>query len=68
MKLEYDKTVDATYIYLKYPINNGEVSKTIELSENMAIDFDDKDKIIGIEILEASKVLVKNVLIEAQSS
>ena len=56
MKLEYDKEVDAAYIYLQYPIKEGEAKKTIELNENIILDFDDKGKLIGVEILEAQAV------------
>ena len=65
MKIEYDKEVDAAYIYLKYPIKDGEAKKTIELNDNIILDFDEKDKLLGVEILDASKVLNKKVLIEA---
>ena len=65
MKIEYDKDVDAAYIYLKIPIKDGEVKKTIELNENIILDFDDKGKLLGVEILDASKVLNKEVLLEA---
>ena len=65
MKIEYDKDVDAAYIYLKIPIKDGEVKKTIELNENIILDFDDKGKLLGVEILDASKVLNKEILLEA---
>ncbi len=62
MKLEYDKEVDAAYIYIKYPIKEGEAEKTIELNDDLIVDFDKNDKLIGIEILNASKVIGKNIL------
>jgi uncharacterized protein YuzE len=65
MKFEYDKDVDTAYIYLKYPIKNGEAKKTIGLNENIILDFDESDKLIGVEILNASKVLNKKVIEEA---
>ena len=68
MKFEYDKDIDAAYVYLEYPIKDGEVKKTIELNENIILDFDKKDKLLGMEILNASKVMNKNVLVEAQHS
>ena len=67
MKFEYDKEVDAAYIYLQYPIKEGEAKKTIELNENIILDFDDKGKLIGVEILEASRVINKKVILEAQA-
>ena len=65
MKLEYDEEVDAAYIYLKYPILDGECKKTKELNENIILDFDKSGKLIGIEILNASKILNKKVIEEA---
>ena len=64
MKLEYDKDVDAAYIYIEYPAKNGKAKKTIELNENIILDFDEDDKLIGVEVLSASKVLSKKVLSE----
>lgn len=64
MKLEYDKKADAAYIYLKYPIEDNEVKKSLELNENITIDLDSSGKLIGIEILNASKVLNKEIIEE----
>lgn len=66
MRLEYDKEVDAAYIYLEQSIKDGEVKKTIELNENIILDFDDKGKLLGVEILDASTILNKKVILEAQ--
>ncbi|MEK6952064.1 MAG: DUF2283 domain-containing protein [Nanoarchaeota archaeon] len=68
MKFEYDKEVDAGYIYLDYPIKDGEAKKTIELNENIILDFDEKGKLLGVEILNASKVLNKKTLLNAQAA
>ena len=68
MKFEYDKDVDAAYVYLEDSIKDKEVKKTIELNENIILDFDKNEKLLGIEILNASKVMNKKVLIEAQHS
>lgn len=62
-KVEYDKEVDAAYVYLQYPIKGGEVKKTIELNENIILDFDQKEKLLGVEILNASKVMNKKALL-----
>ena len=64
MKFEYDKEVDAAYIYIEHPIKSGEVKKTIELNENIIIDFDKKGKLLGMGILNASKVMNRKVLVE----
>jgi len=68
MKFEYDKAVDAAYIYLKYPIKEGEAKKTIALNDNIILDFDKDRKLIGIEILNASKVMNKKALAEIKVS
>lgn len=64
MKLEYDRDVDAAYIYIEDMDGENNVKKTIELNENIILDFDENDKLIGVEILSASKVLSKKVLSE----
>jgi len=51
MKIEYDKEVDALYIR----IQEKEVSKTIEIQEGVNIDIDENSKIVGLEILDATK-------------
>ena len=68
MKFEYDKDVDAAYIYLEYPIKEGEAKKTIELNEDIIVDFNEEGKLLGVEILNASKVLNKKTLLQAQVS
>ncbi len=68
MEIEYDKEADAAYIYVEYPVKKGEAKKTIELNENIILDFDTKGKLLGMEILNASKILNKKVLLEAQAS
>ena len=67
MKFEYDKEVDAAYIYIENTIKEGEVKKTIELNDNIILDFDSKDKLIGVEILDASKTMNKKAILEAQA-
>ena len=59
MKTEYDKEVDAAYIYLKDKIEKSEVQKTIKIDDNISLDFDKDNKLLGIEILKASETLPK---------
>ena len=68
MKFEYDKDVDAAYIYLEHSIKEGQVKKTIELNDNIILDFDEDEKLLGVEILDASKVIKKKALVEASVS
>ena len=65
MKIEYDREVDVAYIYLKYPIKDGESKKTVRLDENISLDYDSSGLLLGIEILNASKVLNKQLIREA---
>ena len=55
MKAKYDESVDAMYIELK-EAKPKIVDKTIALNEDLIVDFDKDKKIIGIEILNASKL------------
>lgn len=61
MKLTYDKQADAMYIALQ-GIKPKSVKKTIALNEDIIVDFNESKRIIGIEILGASKNLAKKEL------
>ena len=65
MKIEYDKDADAAYIYIAENIAVGEAVKTIELNDNIILDFNKNGKLLGIEVLDASKVLNKELLVSA---
>ncbi|MBL7051420.1 DUF2283 domain-containing protein [Candidatus Woesearchaeota archaeon] len=56
MKIEYDKDVDAAFIYFK-DIAEGEVNQTISLNDSVNIDLDAEGRTLGIEIIDASKNL-----------
>lgn len=68
MKFEYDKEIDAAYIFLEDSINDKEAAKTIEANDNIILDFDKNGKLLGIEILSASKILNKKSLLGAELS
>jgi uncharacterized protein YuzE len=58
VQVEYDQKADAMYIRLrkaKYDVSE-------ELAENVILDLDKNGKIIGIEVLEASKNLSKDII------
>jgi len=58
VRVEYDSKADAMYIWLrkaKYQISE-------ELAENVIIDLDKSGRIIGIEILDATKNLGKELI------
>jgi uncharacterized protein YuzE len=59
MKVHYDKDVDAIYIKL----GNQKPDGVIEISEGVNLDTTSSDKIVGIEILHASKKMnIKTIL------
>lgn len=51
MKVNYDREVDALYIKLSSKTPDG----VIELSDGINLDTTKDEKIVGIEILDASK-------------
>lgn len=54
MKITYDPEVDAAYVYLTE--KRGEVT-TVKVNESVFLDYGAADELVGIEILDASKVL-----------
>ena len=45
----------------------GIAKRTIGLNDNIILDFDENNKLLGVEILDASKVLNKKTLTEAKA-
>jgi uncharacterized protein YuzE len=64
LKIEYDKQADALYILLR----EARVDDNIDIEEGVTVDLDEKRHIVGIEILDASKKLslqeIVNISIE----
>jgi uncharacterized protein YuzE len=59
MRVHYDDEVDAVYIKL----GNQKPDGVIEISEGVNLDTTSDDKIVGIEILNASKRMsIKTIL------
>jgi uncharacterized protein YuzE len=59
MRVQYDHEVDALYIKL----GNQKPDGVIEISEGVNLDTASKNKIVGIEILNASKKMnLKTIL------
>jgi uncharacterized protein YuzE len=52
MKITYDKSVDAMYIKLNEKLTYKSSKK---VSDDVLIDYSDDGKIIGVEVLTASK-------------
>src|SRR5712671_3233243 len=59
MKITYDREVDAMYIYL---VEGKHECRTVQLNDDINLDFGDQEKLVGIEILGASRVLGKGKL------
>ncbi len=58
MRISYDPTADAVYIYLS---KKKKSTRTEEVSGDLLVDYADKE-LIGIEVLNVSKKLPKSDL------
>lgn len=59
MRVQYDAEVDAVYIKL----GNQRPDGVVEISEGVSLDTTSRNKIVGIEILHASKRMsIKTIL------
>jgi uncharacterized protein YuzE len=66
-RAEYDPEADAAYIYLVEEILSGGVDRTISMDprEGMInIDFDSDGRIVGIEVMDARRMLPADLLQE----
>ncbi len=54
MRISYDTEVDALYIRL---VEGPQECRTVRLSEEVALDLGPGERLVGIEVLEASRVL-----------
>ncbi len=52
MRFEYDKEVNALYIYLRGKIPEGGVARTVELEPGVYLDADREGRILGVEFLD----------------
>jgi uncharacterized protein YuzE len=59
MKIEYDPERDLLYIY--FAEAETKAAQTITITPGVYADFDKKGKLIGIEVIEASKVMGKKI-------
>ena len=58
VRVEYDQKADAMYIWLR----KAKYDTSEKLAENVVIDLDKNGRIIGIEVLDASKNLGKELV------
>jgi len=61
MKVKYDAEVDILTITL---VDNGTISESDEEKPGLILDYDAQGKIIGIEILDASKSIINPKAVE----
>ncbi len=54
MKISYDQEIDALYIRL---IEGNHECRNIRLTEDIALNLGEEEKLVGIEILNAKEVL-----------
>jgi len=59
MKITYDEEVDAMYIQL---IDGDHELRTLCLNDDVALDFDEQERLVGIEILDSKRVIGKGKL------
>jgi uncharacterized protein YuzE len=70
LTFRYDPVADAAYIYVKHPIESGEVRETVpvDVSERTPVgsginlDFDAVGRLLGVEILGARRILGEETL------
>ncbi|MBI4571133.1 MAG: DUF2283 domain-containing protein [Chloroflexi bacterium] len=66
--LEKDRVNDQIYIGLgERSLKQGVAKKTIRVDDNLAIDFDGRGRLVGIDIAKASRLLGKGVFREGLS-
>jgi uncharacterized protein YuzE len=67
VRIKYDASVDAAYIYLADEIRPGAVAKMVPvdplaINGMINLDFDAEGRLLGIEVLAASKRLPREAL------
>jgi uncharacterized protein YuzE len=69
MKITYDSIANAAYIYLSATGEKIERTYTcdpVEIDGLIALDFDARGRLVGIEVLDASRKLPETVLKAAE--
>ena len=54
MKISYDSDIDALYIRL---VEGKHESRTLRLSDEVALNIGENEMLVGIEVLDARKIL-----------
>jgi len=58
MKIRYDPEADILYILIK----EGSIKNTIEIGDDLFIEYDENNNIVGIEIWQARKNVLKELM------
>ena len=66
--IRYDREADAAYIYLANEILSGGVARTVSVDPQdiggmVNLDLDHEGRIIGLEVMDASKKLPQELLL-----
>ncbi len=64
MKVRYDPEADILYILIK----DGKVKDTEEIDEDLFVEYDENGNIVGIEIWQAGKYVVFEILKSLESA
>jgi uncharacterized protein YuzE len=72
MKVRYDPSVDAAYLYFVEDSEQHSQAFTyacdpMEVKGQIHLDFDTEGRLIGIEVLQASKKLPQSILSTAEN-
>jgi uncharacterized protein YuzE len=62
MKVWYDRGADALYIRL----NDAPIIESEEVRPGVVLDFDDNDRVVGVEVMHAGKVMSPDQLEELE--
>lgn len=62
MKVRYDSEADILYIFVK----EGNIKDTIEVSDDLFVEYDEDDHIAGIELWQARKNLLPELMSYAE--
>ena len=62
MKIEYD--LDRDLLYINFAELETKAAQTVTISPGVHADFDKEGKLMGIEVIEASKVMGKKIEIK----
>lgn len=71
MRLTYDDEANAAYLYIGHTVAAGAAARTLmvepgDMEDLIHLDFDEAGHLLGIEILDAQRLLPAAVLREAR--